>query len=257
MEAAETSGRMSESVERLSQHIAFRDRMRRTLTSGLAMPIGVLHAAALVVPLLPVVLGQITQGDYLLRVMATLAFFYVPAAVVLGIVYFTPESGTLRALLDGFTLRIPILGRAVRQLALSRFSRTFQMLYACGSVPIAQCVRRAVALAGNTTVRRRLAGGIESAEAGHPVSEGFSPLLPREFVEVWRIAEQAGKLHETSGRLADTAAEDSQRLFEQLAVWFPRVVYVLVSAFIVINIFRMFNSIYGGGGVYDQILNQP
>jgi len=254
VEAAETSGRMSETLERLSRYHDFRDRLRRTVTSGLVLPLVILHIAALVIPLPSFVLGRIGPTSYFLQVIRALAFFYVPACAILGIVRFTPDTGPLRALLDGFTLWVPILGRAVQQIALSRFSRTFQMLYACGSVPIAQCVRKAVELAGNTTIRRRLAGGIRSAEAGHPVSEGFSPRLPREFVEVWRIAEEAGKLDESAARLADAAAEDSQRLFELLAVWVPRVIYALVSIFIIINIFRGFFAYYGQ---VNDLLNAP
>jgi type II secretory pathway component PulF len=112
-------------------------------------------------------------------------------------------------------------------------------------VPIAECVRKSVDLAGNTTVRKWLEGAVRSAEAGSPVSDGFSPRLPEPFVEMWRIGEEAGKLDETAARLADMAADDSQRLFEQLAIWLPRVIYVLVSIFIIINIFRGFAAIYG------------
>jgi type II secretory pathway component PulF len=250
MEAAETSGHMPESLEKLSKYYAFRDRLRRTVTSGLVLPLVILHIAALVIPFPGLILGQYGMGTYLLQMMSVLALFYVPVGAVVGIVKFTPDTGPLRRCLDGFTLWVPILGKAVRQLALSRFARTFQMLYSTGTVPIVVCVRKSAEISGNMTVKRWLMGGARSAEAGQPVSDGFSPELPIEFAASWRIAEEAGKLDETARRLADQAAENSERLFETLAVWTPRVIYFLVSAYIVVCIFRMF---FATGGYYDTL----
>ncbi len=193
---------------------------------------------------MPFFLGTDSVETYLLNVLATLAIFYVPGLIVWGIVRFTPETGPLRALLDGFTLHLPVLGRAMRDLALSRYCRTFEMLYACGSVPIAEVARVSARLCGHATVRRWLEGGAVSAEAGKPVSEGFSPRLPVQFQAMWRIGEESGKLDETCARLADQAAEDSERRFEQVAQWTPRIVYFLVSALIVYHIFRTFFAAY-------------
>ncbi len=245
VEAAETSGHLPESLERLAQYYAFRDRLRGIVLSGLALPLVILHLAALIIPVPELVTGQVGLAGYLARVAVPLLFFYAPAAAILAIVRFTPKTGPLRALLDAFTLQVPLLGRAVRHLAMSRFCRTFQMLYATGSVPISECVRKAAELSGNETVRRRLAGGVATAEAGHPVSDGFSPRLPLEFLATWRIAEESGTLDETASRLADQAAEDAERLLERLATWLPRIVYFLVSLYMIFSIFRMFFRVYG------------
>ena len=249
VEAAETSGHLPESIEQLSQYYAFRDRLRSTVLSGLALPVVILHVAALVIPLPSLFLGG-TTAAYFLQVLVPLLFLYVPIAAIFVVVRYTPRMGPLRTLLDEVTLMIPLLGRAARQLALSRFCRTFQMLYATGAVPIAECVRKAAELSGNTIIRRRLMGGARSAEAGQSIGEGFPASLPAEFVASWQVGEESGKLDDTAVRLADQYAENSERLMTLLAVWIPRLVYALVSLYLVVNIFRMFSAAYGP--VLDQ-----
>jgi len=252
VEVAETSGRLGESLERLSQYYAFRDRIRRTATSGLVLPVVLLHIAALAIPLPPFVLGQTDLGHFLLAVAATLAFLYVPAAVIFAVVYFTPKTGTPRHLLDAVTLKVPVLGSAVKQLALSRYARAFHMLYACGTVPVEVCARKAGEAAGNHVVRKWLEGAVDAARAGNPVSEGFSPVVPLAFRQMWLIGEESGSVEETTARLADNAADESELHFRRLAVWLPRLIYVLVSIYIITHIFRGFAAIYGG---YQDVLD--
>jgi type II secretory pathway component PulF len=178
----------------------------------------------------------------------------VPIAAIFIVVRYTPKTGPLRTLLDEVTLMIPLLGRAARQLALSRFCRTFQMLYATGTVPIAECVRKAAELSGNTIMRRRLMGGTRSAEAGQSIGEGFPASLPAEFVASWQVGEESGKLDETAVRLADQYAENSERLMALLAVWIPRLVYVLVSLYLVYNILGGF---FGYINQINDLSNAP
>ncbi len=256
VEAAETSGHLPEAMERLSQYYAYRDKLRRTALSGLALPVIILHLAAFVGPFPELILGTMSTTGYLLRVLVPLLFLYVPFAAIFAIVRFTPETGPLRSLVDGVTLMIPVLGRGVRQLSLSRFARTFQMLYSTGSVPIADCVSKAADAAGNTVVRRWVIGGAARAAEGRPVSEGFSAGLPEGFVAAWQVGEESGKLDEATSRLADQAAEDAERLFARLAVWLPRIVYALVCVYLVYSILGRFLSIYGPGGMYDSVLKE-
>jgi hypothetical protein len=75
-----------------------------------------LHAAAFVIPAPQLLFGSIDLGGYFLRVLVPLLFLYVPAAAIVWIIRCAPETGPLRAMLDGFTVRVPILGKAARQL---------------------------------------------------------------------------------------------------------------------------------------------
>lgn len=251
VEAAETSGDLPGTFRRLADYYAFRDRARGTISSGLVYPVLVFHIAAFVIPISPFVSGVIGLDGYLLEAASTLLLLYVPAAAIWSVVRFTPKTGPLRWMLDALTLGIPVLGPAMRELALSRFARAFQILYRTGSIPVATCVERAAELSGNAVVRGWFEGAAACAREGVPLSEGFSRRAPEMFRESWMVAEESGKLEETAGRLAEVSAEESERRFAAFAAWFPRVVYALVAIYLIINIFRGFGAIMGR---YQEVL---
>ena len=238
VDVAERSGRLPDTLERLANHYAFRDQIRRLVVSGLALPILLVHIAAFVAPLPPWVLGEVSTGRYLLGVVSILALLYIPSAVILGVVRFTPKTGPLRGLLDGVTLWVPILGRAVRHLALSRFAGTFQMLYETGGIPMHECLQKSADMTSNTVVRGWVIASVASARDGRAASEGFSSKLPPGFAESWLIGEESGKLSETTERLSRTEADDAERLFQEFGRWLPRFIYFLVMILLVVLILR-------------------
>lgn len=235
VEAADTSGNLPQAFKMLSQWYDFRNRLNGIIISGLVLPFMILHIAAFVAPLPFLFMGGTTTGGYIIQVLRTLALLYVPLAIILGILHMMPSSGSLRRLFDALVLKI--LGPAVRQLALSRYCRAFNMLYKAG-VPITQCAQKASGVTGNLIIADLLKGGAQSAQAGNLVCEGFSPRLPPDFLNLWRIGEESGELDNCLKKLADNTADTAEHLFVEYARWLPRVIYVLVCVMIVIQILK-------------------
>lgn len=225
--AAETSGSLAEMFKLMGQWRDFRQRIRQVFTSGMLLPVLMLHAAAVLIPFPGLVLGGWNIPRYLMQALGILAVLYVPAGIIAAVIVLTPRDGLARRALDALIVHVPVLGRGVRQLALARFCRAFQVLYGAG-VPIVECLRQSCAAVGNSAVAALLSGSIEAARAGRAASEGFSPRLPDEFLQVWQVGEEAGKLEEVTDRLASAAEEASQRTFAALARWLPRLIYLLV-----------------------------
>jgi type II secretory pathway component PulF len=245
VEAAEDSGNLPQSLNLLSKWHDFRKRLRRIILSGMLLPFLVLTLAVLIVPLPGFILSSFNTSRYLQQVVSNLAIFYIPAMVIFSIVRFTPTTGPLRALLDAVVIRIPLLGQAVRHLAISRYCRVFNMLYKAG-IPIVQCAEKTPDVTGNSVVADLLKGGSESARAGNPVCDGFSQKLPADFIEIWRTGEETGKLDDITKRLADTNAETAEWMLETFAKWLPRIVYCLVCIWMIVKIFENFGRIYSG-----------
>ena len=237
VETAELSGKLPECFSMLSAWYEFCNRIKRIMFSGLMLPLVVIHIVAVVAPLPTLFLGKTTIADYILEVAATLALFYVPAAITLAILYLMPRTGLLRRFLDALILRIPLLGQAIRQLAIARYCRAFNMLYKAG-VPIAQCAQKAPSVTGNTIIADFFKGGAESARAGSPVCDGFSRKLPIDFLDLWQIGEETGELDNSVQKLADNSGESARFLFTQLAQWLPRLIYWLVCLVLVIQILK-------------------
>ena len=237
IEAAETSGNRPSSFKMLSDWHEFCGHFKATILSGLLLPIVLIGIAAFVGPLPALFLGNSGFTGYISEVIAILALFYLPAAIVFAVFYLSRSNVPLRRSLDTFVLRIPLLGKALRQLAISRYCRAFNMLFKAG-VPITQCAQKAAGATGNTVIGDLFKGGSESARSGNMVSDGFSPQLPTEFLELWQVAEQTGELDRIIQKLADTSGESAEFLFNQIAQWLPRLVYAMVCIVIIIQIFR-------------------
>jgi type IV pilus assembly protein PilC len=179
---------------------------------------------------------------YLMKAAGTLAWLYVPGAVILGVVYFTPNTGILRRSLDYAILRIPVLRRAVRHLSLSRYCQAFYLLIKAG-VPAVQCAQKATEMTGNAGIADMLKGSIESVRVGRLFSEGFSDKLPLEFRESWQVGEETGDLDDVAQRLAQSTAEKAEWTFEQLAFWLPRLIYFGILILMAIRVFQGYAAI--------------
>ncbi len=245
IESGERAGNLSETLGDLGKWYEFRHKIKNNIRSGMTLPMLIFHAAAFVPPLLKVLGGiisphlpEVTTEEFLWDVWFTLQFLYIPVAAIIGIVYFTPRTGPLRFILDFVTLKIPILSRAIRSLGLCRFCGSFSMLYNSGA-PISENIRMAAAVTGNQLVGRMFKGGQQSALDGQPVSEGFSHNLPVEFLEIWRVGEEAGKLYDASKRLSKTYQDKAEFWFDQISKWVPKIIYGIICIFIAIQILKM------------------
>lgn len=237
IKVADTSGNLPESLKQLSQWYEFCNRLRHLFMSAMMLPLALIHIVALIGPLPRRFLGQIDNTTFVLEVVATLAAFYVPAVLIFAIYILTPSTGPIRKGLDTLTLRIPLLGLALRHLALTRYCRAFCMLYKAG-LPIVECAKQAPHAAGNVVIAGFLKGGYDTGRAGRPIGDGFSSELPPDFLDLWRIGEETGQLDDVTSRLADTQADTAHQLAIEFCRWLPRLIYCLVSAFIVIQILR-------------------
>ena len=246
VEVAETSGTLPQSLKHLSQWYEFRNKLRHIIISGLMLPLAIIHIAALILPLPRLLLGHLSVVGYFLQVLGTLAIFYVPAAIIVAILRLTPNTGLLRRVLDTFVLRVPGLDRAIRQLALSRYCRAFNLLYQAG-VPITQCAQKASGATGNAILTDLLKGGAESAQVGKMVCEGFSRKLPADFLQLWQIGEETGELDKTVQRLADNTSDSGQWLLVEFCRWLVRIIYFLVCALLAIAVLTMGLAVFGSG----------
>jgi type II secretory pathway component PulF len=248
VDAADTSGNLSECFKLLSEWYDFSYRLKRRLISGLMLPFMVIHVAASAGPLPFIFMGIISVAGYI-RMMATiLALLYVPTIFILAVLHLMPNTGAIRRCLDFMVLRIPILGSAVRQLALSRYCRAFNMMYKAG-IPIIQCAQRAPGVMGNAIVADVVRGGAKSAQAGNMVWEGFSSKLPADFLNLWRVGEETGELDNSVKRLADNTTERAEHLFSEFVQWMPRIVYWFVCALLVILILLAASALFSARSI--------
>jgi type IV pilus assembly protein PilC len=241
--AAETSGSLPDLIGLLSKWHETSRRMVKKLWSGMLFPIAILTIAALVIPLPNFILGGWNVGTYLFSVLMILLLFWIPAGLILLIIFGTPKTGFARRLLDHVVLRIPMLGRAMYRLAIGRYCWVFHMLCKAG-VPVTDCVEMSLSATGNAAVGDLFRPAVERVRAGDTMGQGLSSKLPAELVEMWKIGEETGTLDDVTKRLAKQNTEAAEFWFAEFTRWFPRFVYGLVAVFMIISVFKGYSRIY-------------
>ncbi|MHC4757774.1 MAG: type II secretion system F family protein [Planctomycetota bacterium] len=237
IKAADISGNLPQLLKMLSEWYEFRTRLKRIVKSGLLLPFFVLHIAAIFPPLIFFLVGQTSFTMFCTSVLSTLAVFYIPAILIYLVFTFTPKKGFFRRMLDETLQIVPLLGKSLMYLALSRYCSSFNMLYSAG-VPITQCAEISTSTAGNTSISELLKGGIECTKRGKPVSKGFSNSLPNEFISLWKIGEESGELEKVTKKMAEYTSDKAEFMLTQIMKWVPRILYFLVCLLIVKEIFK-------------------
>lgn len=244
VEVGEESGELETAFRRLADWEQFKRRTRRSIVGGMVHPTLVIHVAALVVPAPQALLGRISLGEYVLSVMVILMCFYVPiAAAFFAWRWFAAQPRGRRSV-DELLLKVPVLGPALRDLALSRYCRTFLAMYVAGVGP-ERSNDVATRTCGNAAVAAWLEPGTRSASRGDDLSEGFSTRLPEDFLSLWTSGEQAGRLDDTLERLTATYVESAETRLQHLARWLPRIVYFAICIYMVVTILKLATSVFG------------
>jgi type IV pilus assembly protein PilC len=243
VEAGELSGNLPECFRLLTNWYEFRNRLMRIVKKGLILPLFVFHIAAFIIPLRELFLTDMTLGGYFFKVLKILASLYIFIVIVVVGYKLIRKNSELSKFLDIIILRIPMLGRGIWHLSISKYCRVFNMLYKAG-VPITQSLTQATQQAGNTIVSGLFKGGAISAAAGNTACDGFSSRLPSEYLNLWQIGEETGELEKTVDKIAELAGDKAELILTECAKWFPWIVYVIICIFLILQIFSGYAKIY-------------
>jgi len=183
-------------------------------------------------------LPAITRWIIAVSDFATVWWWAILLAVVGAVFAFRRIAKTEAggAALDRISLRLPIIGRIVRFVAISRFARTLGSMLSSG-VNIIQAMEIAKNVANNSVI----GGVIDGAKTA--VIEGSSLAAPlrqsREFpsmvVTMIEVGERAGELDEMLLRVADTYDQQVETTVERLtSLLEPLLILVMVGVVMLI-----------------------
>ncbi|MEO7652760.1 MAG: type II secretion system F family protein [Bryobacteraceae bacterium] len=156
---------------------------------------------------------------------------YALAAILIAAVsmraYINTTAGRLSW--DGFRLRIPLLGDALRKAETARFARAMSTLVA-NSVPLVQSINISAAILNN----RKMAGSLEMVSQGVKRGEGIAAPLKRtgQFPalasHLLSVGEETGKLDQMFSRMADIYETDTKAAIKRFTSLFePLVILVM------------------------------
>jgi general secretion pathway protein F len=143
-----------------------------------------------------------------------------------------------RYALDGFKLRLPIFGRLLRTLAISRFSRTLTTLLS-GGIPIVRALETAGRVAGNAVIAEAVTRAKDSITEGSTIAAPLraSGQFPPLVTHMVSVGERSGELEAMLAKVADAYDEQVEITLSRLtAVLQPLLMIILVGivAFIIV-----------------------
>jgi type IV pilus assembly protein PilC len=224
--AGEAGGILDTILKRLATYIEKAVKLKSQVKSAMIYPIAVIVIAAVVV------------GVILWKVIPTFAALFsglgaelpLPTRVVIGLsnylVNFMPfiivgivaiawasktYYGTVKGkyVVDGITLKLPVLGLIMRKIAVARFCRTLATLLSSG-VPILDGLDITAKTAGNAVVEEAIMTTRTSIERGETISAPLKEtgVFPPMVTQMISVGETTGALDTMLAKIADFYEEE-------------------------------------------------
>lgn len=212
--AGEASGMLQQVLERITSFLEAQAKLRGKVTSAMAYPalmalLGVSLVSVLMVAVVPNVTSIFASMDQalpwytasLIFVSDVLAGYWWLFLAIIGLsIYFfrrwvkTP-AGRLKW--HGIVLRIPVVGKLVRMIAIARFSRTLATLLGAG-VALLGAMDIVKNVLGNAVLEKVVADAIGSIKEGQSIADPLkrSGQFPPIVTHMITIGEKSGQLEE-------------------------------------------------------------
>ena len=262
----EQTGNLEQCIERATQTMEGRRRLRASLLTALAYPMLVLVAAIgvtafMVVGVIPKLktfldgmgkkLPPMTQllvdiSDwvqvYALHIVVGLMILTVSAIVL----YFHPSS---RLKVDRWLLRVPILGKLFRLAGTASFARALGILVRSG-ITLLEGLRTAEGLLHNRYLASRVSAARQAVMQGGTLAEplaaefAFMPMLGRMVA----VGESAGTIDDVLDEVARFHENQLQAAIRQLSALVEPLIIVVVGGIVGFVYISFFLALFSAGG---------
>jgi len=247
------SGRADECLDAV---VAQRDlwyRARKEIRSGMVMPICVLMLAALVAPLPAFFAENGTIFGYLFSAAIPMAVAYGFWRVGHRMMEARKEHGkAVPTVMDTWLLKIPVVRTVEQRRNVSEFSSLLSLQLSAG-VTISDALDICSRCLVNGHYRDDIARATLRVRKGDPLSTTIQAghLWPQEFIASLSVGEKSGRMDDQLMRYSDLAREAYTRSIKEFAAWLPRVVYAVVSIYIILQIVALVGRV---AGIYQDAL---
>lgn len=160
-----------------------------------------------------------------------LAVLVVMVAVVVWWRWAATPEGRLK--IDTLKLRLPLIGPALRRVAVSRLARTLGTLAAAG-IPVVESLRMVCATMGNEALARDLADAAERIERGGGIADELaaSGRFPQLLIQVVAMGERTGRLDELLMSTAESYDKETATALERVISIVPVLLILVLAVFV-------------------------
>lgn len=262
IKSGEISGMLDEVLQRLASLLEKQQRLMKRVRAALIYPAFVLAMALIILSLLMIFVvptftkmfeemgSTLPAPTQFLITMSNLFvnFWYVLAVAVVMLCYFVLyllKIPICKYYFDWFVLRIPVLGKLLERVTISRFCRTLGTLFNSG-VPILNALSVVRDATTNMVYAHALPKIIDSVKEG----ESFSVLLeqtklfPNLVTKMVSVGEETGQLSDMLIKVADTYEEDVDVLVSSLSSLMEPLLIVLMGLIVGFIVVAMFLPLF-------------
>jgi len=232
VEVGEVAGGLDRVLTYLADHYEWRGRIRRRAIIGLIWPGIEFFFACMVIALVM----KLALGSTPLAVLFLAAPFII--AVVGYVGYSMAGKVYGREAVSRGIMRIPLVGKALKAMALAKFSFALGMSLQA-ALPIRDCLRKAGSACDNQAIGSEVERMIPAVERGETLFDSFSSskLIPDDLLAAIEVGEVSGELTELVGRMSEYYQEEAQTTLEGLVtgvVWTIRIAVLLFAAIFIL-----------------------
>jgi type IV pilus assembly protein PilC len=248
--AGESGGILDGVLTRLSGYIEKAVKLRRAVRSALIYPVSVVTIAVgimvlllwKVVPIfatlfvgLGVALPLPTRMVIALSdVVARTAWILIVGVVaaVYGLKRYHRTAGG-RLIIDGFILKLPVLGLLMRKIAVARFSRTLGTLISSG-VPMMEAMDITARTSGNAVIEEAILKVRKAVGEGRTIVDPLREIgvFPNMVVQMIGVGEQTGALDAMLQKVADFYEEEVDSAVADLLTAMEPMIILLLGVMI-------------------------
>ncbi len=218
--AGEYGGSLDTQLQLLAAELERSYRLHQMVSSKMAYPILVAHAA-IFIPTIPIV---VTKGFpvYLRTTLSILIPVYLVLALLWIVFRLSGQSGFLRQVSDHLVLWVPGLGGAVKVLASGRFLRTMAHMTEAGISPD-KALSVAAATCGNAWVASRVNSAARAVGVGQRPSVTLlrAGVFPPMVTSMIASGEEAGAVGRTMEKAGDHLEGELQQRISTMMAIFP------------------------------------
>lgn len=244
--AGERGGKLAPAFKHLAEYFGMLAAARREMLKGLIYPLVILHLGVFIdtVPL-SIMGDDRTAGQVAGSFAISLLVLYVWAAVIffLGKAFFkkAPDSPALDAAIN----RIPWIGKARKNMAMSRFCKVYHACLLAG-IPMVETVGVSMDSSQSGMLRKAGKQIVAMAKEGNPLGPVFMAerAFPSEFSRSYATGEVSGTLDTDMGKWSRLFQENAGDAMKAASVMVPKMLYFFIMAFVAWKIVGFFTGYY-------------
>ncbi len=247
IQAGEKGGSLAQSFRHLADYFGLLATLRAEAVRSMIYPLFVLHLG-IFVAIVPRALmsGDASFGGILASLVTAFLIFYLCAALLLWLGKLLLDAAPGNPGIDRLISRIPLVGKARKNMAMARFAKVYHTCTLAGMSPA-----ETLEIAGRASHGALLQGAASTLAQTAREGEMVGPRMigtntfPAAFARSYATAEESGSLDKDMARWAVFFQEEAETSARAVSATLPKVLYFLILAFVVWQILAFFSGYYG------------